>query len=140
MSRDYLDGSPKREIPLGAYFGEMGVLLPRTPNLATVVAEEPTTLLYISKQDWPLVVPPPSKTPEETRIDDLRRGTPLGSRRLHGRLRLEQEWWLRSGGYGVVVTEWLSRSGGHGVVVTEWLLRTGGYGLVVTDWWLRSGG
>jgi len=78
VERDYLDGSPARPIPRGAYFGEMGLLLPRTPNLATVMATEDTTLLTISVDDWAVVVPPRNKSAEEKRFEELRSCVPLG--------------------------------------------------------------
>lgn len=60
LSRDYEDGSPSAQIPTGTYFGDLGVLLPRTKCLSTVVALQDTTLLYISKQSWKDVVMPPT--------------------------------------------------------------------------------
>ena len=73
VQRDYLDGSPARAIPRDAYFGELGVLLPRTPNLATVTATEDTALLTISIRDWPKVVlSQGSKSAEEKRFEELR--------------------------------------------------------------------
>ena len=53
--RDYRDGSEARVIPAGSYFGEMGVLLPRTMNLARVTTVESCALLRITKVDWPKV-------------------------------------------------------------------------------------
>lgn len=73
VSRDYFDGSPARVIPRGSYFGEMGVLLPRTPNLATVIATSDSTLITISKEDWPKVVPPATTTPHGKRMEGLMR-------------------------------------------------------------------
>lgn len=56
VSRDYLDGSESRVIPRGSYFGEMGLLLPRTPCLATVTVVKDSTLLTISIENWSKVV------------------------------------------------------------------------------------
>ena len=48
VSRDYLDGSPKREIPLGAYFGEMS-LLTGNPRTASVRATTNCAVFEINK-------------------------------------------------------------------------------------------
>ena len=47
----------KRSLGVGAYFGEMGVLMHRTRCLSTVTVEEETTLLAISTEDWQRLFP-----------------------------------------------------------------------------------
>ena len=54
LHRDYGSGgsSGKRQLKVGAYFGEIGVMLPRTGCLATIKATVDSTLLVIGKEDF----------------------------------------------------------------------------------------
>ena len=56
--RDYGEDSeePPRMLGLGAYFGEVGLLLQRTPMLATVHARVNTTLITVAKEDFVAIV------------------------------------------------------------------------------------
>ena len=68
---------------IGTYLGEIGVLLPRTKCLSTVVAFEDSTLLRISKEDWARVI---------SREDALLPGgskIKAGERNLHFNLQLD---------------------------------------------------
>jgi CRP-like cAMP-binding protein len=54
--RDYCNGAPPKPLNVGAYFGEVGVLLQHTKCFATVKAAEETSLLVISREDFARVM------------------------------------------------------------------------------------
>ena len=60
---DYGDGR-KRELQVGGYFGEIGILLQRTQCLATVRALKPSAAMVISREGWASVFPQAPVFPE----------------------------------------------------------------------------
>ena len=79
--RDYCDGSATKTLPVGTYFGEVGMLLPGTQCFATVKVTAATTLLSISKADFDTVLSP---SQQQRKHNAASRRSPSAQRQSRG--------------------------------------------------------